>query len=64
MKSLTTFVCGRFGWSCNNLGLWKVRIAVSKASKMSTTPDKLQVAKTGQLQKCRVDCLGLCTLVN
>lgn len=27
------FVCGRFGWSCNNLGLWKVRIAVNKASK-------------------------------
>lgn len=56
MKSLTAFVCGRFGW--------KVRIAVSKASKMSTTPDKLQVAKTGRLQKCGVDCLGLCTLVN
>lgn len=31
--NLAAFVCGRFGWSCNNLGLWKVRIAVNKASK-------------------------------
>lgn len=45
-KSKSSGLCGRLGWSCNNLGLWKVRIVVNKASKKTPTRDKLQVAKT------------------